>query len=207
MPPFQLTTTTDRSGFTAAIIGRGIPGFGSVRDRIGSVAEESANQTAPEVTASEGVETGATAPVDRAEEYLRLAQRAQADLANYRRRVEQERDELRAQIRNDTLLSLLPILDDFERATAAIPAEARDLPWVQGMLLIERNLRGVLERAGFERIEALGKTFDPWEHEAIMADETGNEVDETVTAVFRPGYRVNGRVVRPAQVTVARRLA
>ncbi len=170
------------------------------------MTDESTNQPAPEATASEGAEAAAAAAtVDRAEEYLRLAQRAQADLANYRRRVEQEREELRGQIRNDTLLSLLPVLDDFERATAAIPAEARELPWVQGMLLIERNLRGVLERAGFERIDALGKPFDPWEHEAIMADETGTEADETVTAVFRPGYRVNGRVVRPAQVTVARR--
>ena len=148
----------------------------------------------------------AEAPTEsKADEYLRLAQRAQADLINFRRRVEQERDEQRNAIRIETLQTLLPVLDDFERATAAIPEESRSLPWVQGILLIERNLRSVIERAGFERIEAQGKRFDPWEHEAIMTDPSGQHEDDTVTAVVRPGYKVGGRVLRPAQVVVARR--
>jgi molecular chaperone GrpE len=146
-------------------------------------------------------------PVDgRAAEYLRLAQRAQADLINYRRRVEQEREELRGQIRVEALQALLPVLDDFERAISAIPEGSRALPWVQGILLIERNLRTVIERAGFERIEALDKPFDPHEHEAVMTDPTGRAEDDMVTAVVRPGYRVGGRVLRPAQVVVARRV-
>src|SRR5438477_9065829 len=84
----------------------------------------------------------------RAEEYLRLAQRAQADLVNYRRRVDQEREELRGSAKIDAILALLPILDDFERAIAAIPEDHSQLGWVQGILLIERNLRGLVERAG-----------------------------------------------------------
>ncbi|TAK23370.1 MAG: nucleotide exchange factor GrpE [Chloroflexota bacterium] len=144
---------------------------------------------------------------DRADEYLRLAQRAQADLQNFRRRADQERDDLRQTVRVDTLSFLLPVLDDFERATSAVPEDARALPWVQGLFLIERNLRGVLEKAGFERIDALGQPFDPWEHEAIMTDASGQCDDNTVAAVFRSGYRVSGRVIRPAQVSVARRPA
>lgn len=141
----------------------------------------------------------------RAEEYLQIAKRAQADLINYRRRADQEKDEIRLAARIDSVMAMLPALDDFDRAIAIIPAEARELPWVQGILLIERNLRGQVDRVGLERIEALGKPFDPWEHEAIMTDESGRQEDDTVTAVIRPGYRLGNRVVRPAQVTVARR--
>ena len=141
----------------------------------------------------------------RADEYLRMAQRAQADLVNYRRRVEQERDELRDSARVDAVVSLLPILDDFERAIQSIPGEARSLGWVQGILLIERNLRALAERAGLERIDAQGQQFSPYEHEAVMTDDSGTHEDDTVTAVIRPGYRAKGRVVRPAQVTVARK--
>src|SRR5687767_15110008 len=117
-------------------------------------------------------QTAAT-PEEKAEEYLRLAQRAQADLINYRKRVDQERDELRGATRVEALQGLLPVLDDFERATAAIPEEAQKLAWVQGILLIERNLRAVVERAGFERIDVKGQAFSPYEHEAVMADESG----------------------------------
>lgn len=145
-------------------------------------------------------------PESKAEEYLRLAQRAQADLVNYRRRVDQERDELRGATRVEALQGLLPVLDDFERATAAIPEDARKLPWVQGILLIERNLRAVVERAGFERIDVQGQPFSPYEHEAVMADESGQHPEDTVVSVFRPGYKVGGRIIRPAQVVVARRV-
>jgi molecular chaperone GrpE len=146
-------------------------------------------------------------PDAKSDEYLRLAQRAQADLINYRRRVEQERDELRGATRVEALQGLLPVLDDFERATAAIPEDARKLPWVQGILLIERNLRSIVERAGFERIDVRGQSFSPYEHEAVMADESGEHPDDTVVSVFRPGYKVGGRIIRPAQVVVARRPA
>ncbi len=141
----------------------------------------------------------------RAEEYLQMAKRAQADLINYRRRADQEKEEIRLSARVDSVMAILPALDDFDRAIATIPAEARELPWVQGILLIERNLRAQVDRVGLERIDALGKPFDPWEHEAIMTDDSGRQEDDTVTAVIRPGYRLGNRVLRPAQVTVARR--
>jgi molecular chaperone GrpE len=140
----------------------------------------------------------------RAEEYLRLAQRAQADLINYRRRVDQEREELRTSARVDAASAILPVLDDFERAISAIPEDERAKGWVQGILLIERNLRSVVERAGLERIDAQGQPFDPYAHEAIMTDEQSDQEENTVTQVIRPGYRVGSRVVRPAQVVVAR---
>ena len=152
-------------------------------------------------TTSSGIDDAAA----RAEEYLQMAKRAQADLINYRRRADQEKDDIRVNARIDSVMAIIPALDDFDRAIATIPVEARELPWVQGILLIERNLRAQVDRVGLERIDALGKPFDPWEHEAIMTDDSGQQEDDTVTAVIRPGYRIGTRVLRPAQVTVARR--
>src|SRR5262245_26487893 len=107
--------------------------------------DQPANQAADDPSAgqaAEGAADGTSGSAEqRAEEYLRMAQRAQADLINYRRRVDQERDELRSTARVDAASAILPILDDFERAISAIPAEAREQGWVKGVLLIERNLR------------------------------------------------------------------
>lgn len=151
-------------------------------------------------------ETGATDDVaSKAEEYLRMAQRAQADLVNFRRRVDQEREEIRGAAKVDAVMALLPVLDDFERAIAAIPEDHRSLGWVQGILLIERNLRGLVDKAGLERIDAQGKPFDPREHDAVMTQESAEHDEDTVTQVIRPGYRSGGRVVRPAQVAVSRK--
>src|SRR5205823_14195042 len=87
----------------------------------------------------------------KADEYLRLAQRTQADFINYRRRVEEER----AQQARDAALGLLqrlfPILDDFERALANASPSDRESSWGQGIQLVERNLRGVLAAEGVER--------------------------------------------------------
>lgn len=161
--------------------------------------------TTDQASTAESAEAAAEEIAAKAEEYLRLAQRAQADLVNFRRRVDQERDEMREAAKIEAVMALLPVLDDFERALAAIPEDQRALGWVQGILLIERNLRGLLERAGLERIEAQGKTFDPHEHDAVMAHESDAHEDDTVTQVIRPGYRAGKRVVRPAQVAVSRR--
>lgn len=162
-------------------------------------------QSADAVSESTESAPAANNAADKAEEYLRLAQRAQADLVNFRRRVDQERDEIREVAKVDAVMSLLPILDDFERALTAIPEDQRQLGWVQGILLIERNLRGVVEKAGLERIEAEGKPFDPREHDALMTQESDEHEDDTVVQVIRPGYRTGKRIVRPAQVAVSRR--
>ncbi len=165
--------------------------------------QQAPNQPDGEPAADQATtEQSSGSPEQRAEEYLRMAQRAQADLINYRRRVDQERDDLRTAARVDAASAILPVLDDFERAISAIPADEREKGWVQGILLIERNLRTVVERAGLERIDAKGQPFDPYAHEAIMAEESDQEED-TVTQVIRPGYKVGSRIVRPAQVVVA----
>lgn len=134
------------------------------------------------------------------DEYLDRLQRSVAEFANYRRRTEQERAQVRELANRALLTQLLPVVDDFARALAAIPEEQRETPWVQGINLIERKLWNILERQGVTPIEALGQPFNPAEHEAI-ASEPGT-ANTTVVDVYQPGYRLGEGLLRPAMVKV-----
>ncbi|MBI4201018.1 MAG: nucleotide exchange factor GrpE [Chloroflexi bacterium] len=136
-------------------------------------------------------------------QYKALAQRAQADLANFRRRVEEERAELYHSVAARLISKLLPVLDDLQRALDQVPASAEEARWLEGVRLIERSLRSLLESEGVTPIEADGKAFDPWEHEALFAIEDGEKAAGTVVSTIRPGYKLRGRVLRAAQVAVA----
>lgn len=139
----------------------------------------------------------------RAEEYLDQWRRTAADLSNYRKRVEREREES-SRFANALLLGrLLPVLDDFDRAMAALPVELRHLTWVDGVALIEHKLRLTMESEGLGRIEAVGKPFDPGRHEAVLREETASYPEGQVIAELQRGYELHGRVLRPALVKVA----
>ena len=141
----------------------------------------------------------------KADEYLRLAQRTQADFINYRRRVEEERLQQARDANVAYLRRLLPILDDFDRALAnATPGELESI-WGQGIQLVERNLRGLLAADEVERIVAEGAEFDPHEHEALGRQPSADVPEGHVLHVVRPGYRKGERILRPAQVIVAGR--
>ena len=135
----------------------------------------------------------------KAETYLANWQRAQADFINYKRQNEQERQEF-AKFANVALMaSLLPILDDFERAFSSIPPKLAKATWADGIRLIERKLRTGLEAQGLSQIKALGEPFDPQLHEAAMQTEgeEGIVVDE-----LQKGYKLYDRVLRPSKVVV-----
>ena len=136
-----------------------------------------------------------------AEEQLRGWQRAQADYTNFRRRVDQEREEFVRYAEAGIIRDLLPVLDDLERALANLPAELRDAPFVEGVNLIDRKLRSLLDQHGLKVIEALGKEFDPHEHEAVMRDGDAGEAT-IVTGELQRGYRLHDRVLRPTLVRV-----
>lgn len=137
----------------------------------------------------------------RAAEYLEEAQRARAEFINYRRRVQQEMEEIRERAAERLIRRLLPVLDDFHRAIDAVPAEERDNPWLQGMLLIERKFWSTLEDEGVRPIEAVGKPFDPALHEAVLADENASTHD-TVIEELQRGYMLHNHVLRPSAVKV-----
>lgn len=130
-------------------------------------------------------------------------QRTAADFANYKRRTEQDREQMLG-LANEVLLSkLLTVVDDFDRAIVNMPAELQNLGWVEGIAAIDRKLDLLLESEGLSPIEAVGKPFDPHEHEAVVREERSDVADGTVVAELQRGYRIRDRVLRPAMVAVA----
>jgi molecular chaperone GrpE len=128
--------------------------------------------------------------------------RSAADFANYKRRTDEERATL-GQFSNAILIGkLLAVLDDFDRALESVPPEAHD-PWIDGVKLVERKLRNVLESEGVTPIEALGQAFDPNIHEAVAHEETTDHPDNQVIGEVQRGYRLHDRVIRPSLVRVA----
>ena len=141
---------------------------------------------------------------NRAEGYVAFLKRERADFTNYRRRVAQERVEQAQAAAADLIHQVLPVLDDLERALRAVPAELVGSSWAAGIRLIDRALRAALERAGLERISAEGQPFDPRVHEALLQEDAPERAPGVVVRELRPGYRLGDRVLRPAQVSVAR---
>lgn len=135
----------------------------------------------------------------RAERYLANWQRAQADLANTKRRSEQEREEQTRFANAMLMVNLLPVLDDLERALASVPATLAGLSWIQGVGLIYRKLLSVLEAQGLSEIKAGGETFDPKLHEAVF--QSPGPADKVIQ-VAQKGYKLYDRVIRPAMVVV-----
>lgn len=135
----------------------------------------------------------------KAENYLANWQRAQADFINYKRRSEQEKGEIKQAANSVLMLSLLPVLDDLDRAFASILPELTKLGWVDGIRLVERKLRASLEAQGLSPIKAVGEPFDPKLHEAARHGK-GNE--GIVVEELQRGYRLQDRVLRPTMVVV-----
>jgi len=164
--------------------------------------ESQASEANPEATEVEDVETLKRSLAEekiKVETNLSGWQRAQADFVNYKRRTEQEKEELSKFANATLILSLLPVLDDLERAFTSIPQHMAKLSWVDGVKLIERKLQAILETQGLSSIKALGEPFDPNLHEAAMH---GKGKDGTVIDELQKGYKLHDRVIRPATVVV-----
>ncbi|MBA3947744.1 MAG: nucleotide exchange factor GrpE [Herpetosiphonaceae bacterium] len=132
------------------------------------------------------------------DQYLRAA----ADLKNYKRRADQERIDLIRNAGASLLMKLLPLLDDLDLAMQHVPSDVAATPWFSGLQGVQRKLLLMLEGEGVKPIEALGKPFDPNQHEAVMNEDAGVEQAGKVTAELRRGYTLHDRVLRPAMVKV-----
>ena len=140
-----------------------------------------------------------------AEQFREMFKRAQADLVNYRRRAEEEKEELRRFGKSQLLLNGLSVLDDLERALEMVPEDAVVTGWLEGLHLVLRKLQQWMESEGVTRIEARGLPFSPTEHEAVGYENAPDGVEEGfVVSVMRVGYKLHDRVLRASQVTVAR---
>lgn len=130
----------------------------------------------------------------------RLA-RAQAEFENARRRAQREQQEYRDFALTEAVRILLPILDSFDRALAS---QAKAEEFRSGMELIDRQLHDALGKLGVQEVEAQGQLFDPSVHEAIEMVDTREVPDNHVLQELQRGYKLKGRLVRPAMVRVAR---
>jgi molecular chaperone GrpE len=147
--------------------------------------------------APEGAPTAETdLQFDAVAELTADLQRVQAEFANYRRRVERDRQAVGEQALGSVLLGLLPVLDDIDRARSHGEVEG-------GFKLVADGLETTLTKLGLQRFGEAGEPFDPTIHEALT-HALSAEVSEPVCAeIYQPGYRVGERILRPARVAVA----
>jgi molecular chaperone GrpE len=138
-----------------------------------------------------------------AAEHLASRQRTAADFANFKRRTAEDRERELGLASELLLRKLLSVADDFDRALDAMPADLKGVGWIEGIVLLDRKLRSLLESEGVTPIESVGRAFDPREHEAIASVPATGRPDGEIVDEIQKGYRVRDRVLRPALVAVA----
>ena len=132
-----------------------------------------------------------------------MAMRTQADLENYRKRVQRELEEERRFAELELIRDLLPVCDNLERALQAARSTQNVQSLIEGFQLVAQQLQQVLRQHHCQRIDPQGQPFDPHQHEAVASQPTEDLPPKTVLQVVRPGYLLHDRVIRPAQVIVA----
>ncbi len=137
------------------------------------------------------------------DQFKRLAQRAQADLVNYRRRIETEQQSVLLRNQQRIVLRFIDVIDQLTVALKSDSLDEIDTGWFEGINAIHKKFLNELSLEGFEQFDSLGEEFDPRKHEALLSSITLDSEPNTVIAVLRPGYTHNGEVVRPAQVEIA----
>jgi molecular chaperone GrpE len=195
--------------FGAAGAPGGVGGRGEERD--GGEPREPAAGGEPPNGAARGESTYAAAGGEAGDElarareqrdrYLSVAQRAQADFDNYRKRAAREAAAAGERAKGALVRELLPVVDNLERALASARPDEQHL--AEGVRLVHAELVAALERNGVEQFDPKGDRFDPTFHEALsMRREDGAEAG-VVLDVVEKGYKVNGTVLRPARVVVS----
>jgi molecular chaperone GrpE len=154
----------------------------------------------PESTGAEAAETAKL--VGELDDLRQTLLRRQADFDNYRKRIEKERTEDSKRSTARVIEGLIPVIDGFEHALAAHGQNDYE-NYRKGFELIYKQLIENVTKLGAERIDPVGKQFDPHQHQAMDRLETNDHEDGTVVHTFQPGYVFHGRVLRPAMVRVA----
>ena len=140
---------------------------------------------------------------ERIEELTSGWQRTQADFVNYKKQVSEERARTIKMANADLIAELLPVLDNFQLAARHLPENLKEDNWAQGVQQIEKQFENILIESGLERIEAVGKAFDPEYHEAIE-EIASDEPTGTIVEELSAGYTFDDIVLRPSRVKVAK---
>lgn len=133
---------------------------------------------------------------DQEDRFLRLA----AEFDNFRKRSQKEKESIWLDAKAETVLALLPVYDNLERA---IKQETCDEAYAKGVEMTMNGLREILTKLGVEEIPALGQSFDPNVHNAVMHVEDEGAEENTVVEVFQAGFRTGDKIIRFAMVKVA----
>ena len=141
----------------------------------------------------------------KAAEYYDSLLRLKAEFENYKKRMEKERIRFSTYAKESVLLKFLPTLDNLERSLSVTGKDKETLKKiVEGVSLIYKELRDRLKEDGVERMEVVGKKFDPYSQEALTAINSPDHENDTVIEEITPGYTISGNVLRPAKVVVAK---
>lgn len=136
---------------------------------------------------------------EKAKGYLANWQRSQADFANHKKRAAEEKEGIVAFANSAFIVTLLPVIDDMEKALTSLPPELENLNWVEGIKLIHANFKDSLQKQGLSEINAVGTPFDPHFHNAVMRQ---NGQEGIVLEEIQKGYKFKNRVLRPSMVIV-----
>lgn len=140
----------------------------------------------------------------KAAEYLDGWQRARADFANYKKRIERDQAQVQQNAAANIIKRFLDVMDDVDRALKNLPQDGEFAAWASGLELVNRKFYNILESTGVTAIDAHGQYFDPNLHEAISNEEVDGFESGQIIEVVKQGYLIGDRVLRPAQVRVAR---
>ncbi|MBQ9317855.1 MAG: nucleotide exchange factor GrpE [Atopobiaceae bacterium] len=185
--------------------------------RAGAQAAEESMAAEAEAEAAEAARSDLQDQIDQMAEELEAAKkeaadasdrllRLQADWDNYRRRTAAERIAERERAAEKLVTNLLPVLDDMERAsehaTQNAEGDEKVTQFVEGVMAVHAKMLDILSKEGVEVIDPAGQAFDPLVHQAVGREENTEAFDETVAQVYQKGYRMGGKVIRSAMVTV-----
>lgn len=133
--------------------------------------------------------------------------RTHAEFENAKKRLEKERADYLKYANETFILDFLPILDSLEIAETHI-AEAKDFNAVrEGVVMIQDQIQKFLKETGVERVKTIGEKFDPHLHEALETEESGDKDDGVIVAELKPGYSLNGKLLRPASVRIVKKIS
>ena len=138
-----------------------------------------------------------------AAEHLDTARRLQADFDNYRKRMVREQEDAAKRAGQRVISEMLPALDNLERALAHVEAGGEGAELVSGVRMVVQQVLDVFAKEGVERIDPVGEPFDPSEHQAVGQVPRDDVPEGTVVEMYQHGYRMHGRVLRPAAVVVS----
>ncbi len=141
-----------------------------------------------------------TAVTEEKDEYLNKLKRLKADFVNYRNRAKKEKQQIEVKTKMEIISSLLPVIDNFERALKSVD---EDSEFLSGVKMIHKQLIDVLKKEGLEVIDTEGEEFDPAYHEAVMQVEAEDVDSGFIVEEIQRGYMMEDKVVRPAMVKVA----